>query len=193
MADLAWCEAPAGVDDDGNRRTDRWETAIPWRSLNAAAGWRSVRALHVSGVIASDGVSGSDRYLSGNVLGAMAAGTLAGGNYGFNFVSLAGWRVGLPFEDSDLDGHSDLQESLAGTDAADAASQLEMTGSDAAGLRFAAVPGRRYRLQYKLDLSANAPWTDLPATWCPTNASCAATGLVDGAASAFYRVRLDNP
>ena len=185
--------ATAGADDDGNRQTDRWEAAIPWRSLNAAAGWRSVRALHVSGVIASDGVSGSDRYLSGNVLGAMAAGTLAGGNYGFNFVSLAGWRVGLPFEDSDLDGHSDLQESLAGTDAADAASQLEMTGSDAAGLRFAAVPGRRYRLQYKLDLSANAPWTDLPATWCPTNASCAATGLVDGAASAFYRVRLDNP
>lgn len=191
--DGAGTAATAGTDDDGNRQTDRWEAAIPWRSLNAAAGWRSVRSLHVSGVIASDGVSGSDRYLSGNVLGASVAGTLTNGNYGFNFVSLAGWRVGLPFEDSDLDGFSDLQEALAGTDAADADSQLEMTGGDAAGLRFAAVPGRQYRLQYKLDLTTNAPWTDLPATWSPTADVCVATGLLDNAASAFYRVRLAAP
>ena len=186
--------ATAGGDDDGNRQTDRWEAAIPWRSLNAAAGWHSVRALHVSGVIASDGVSGNDRYLSGNVLGAATAGTLAGGNYGFNFVSLAGWRVGLPFENSDLDGHTDLQECLAGTDAADAASQLAWVSPRADGAwRFAAVPGRRYRLQYKLDLSTNAPWTDWPATWCPTDASCTVTGLAENAASAFYRVRLESP
>ena len=191
--DGAGTAATAGSDDDGDRQTDRWEAAIPWRSLNAAAGWRSVRALHVSGVIASDGVSGSDRFLSGNFLGASAAGTLSGGNYGFDFVSLAGWRVGLPFEDSDLDGHTDLQEDLAGTDPADAASQLEMTGGDAAGLRFASVPGRQYRLQYKLDLTTNAPWTDLPATWCPTGVSCAVTGLVENATSAFYRVRLESP
>ena len=191
--DGAGTAATAGNDDDGDRRTDRWEAAIPWRSLNAAAGWRSVRTLHVSGVVASDGVSGNDRYLSGNVLGAAAAGTLSGGNYGFNFVSLTGWRVGLPFEDSDLDGHSDLQEALAGTDAADADSQLEMVGGDAPGLRFASVPGRRYRLQYKPDLSTNAPWTDLPATWSPTGTLCAVTGLVANAPAAFYRVRLESP
>ena len=191
--DGAGTAATAGNDDDGDRQTERWEAAIPWRSLNAAAGWRSVRSLHVSGVIASDGVSGNDRFLSGNVLGAAAAGTLSGGNYGFNFVSLTGWRVGLPFEDSDLDGHSDLQEALAGTDAADADSQLEMVGGDAPGLRFASVPGRRYRLQYKPDLSTNAPWTDLPATWSPTGTLCAVTGLVANAPAAFYRVRLESP
>lgn len=185
--------ATAGTDDDGNRQTDRWEAAIPWRSLNAAAGWRSVRSLHVSGVIAGDGVSGSDRYLSGNFLGAAAAGTLDGGNYGFNFVSLTGWRVGLPFEDSDLDGHTDWQEALAGTDAADAGSQLEMVGGDAAGLRFAAVPGRRYRLQYKLELTANAPWTDLPDVLAPAGDLGVATGRVENAAAAFYRVRLESP
>ncbi|HPT17780.1 MAG TPA: hypothetical protein PK388_10900, partial [Kiritimatiellia bacterium] len=172
----------------------RWEVAIPWRSLNAAAGWRSVRALHVSGAIASDGVSGSDRFLSGNVLGAAVAGTLADGNYGFHFVSLTSWRVGLPFEDSDLDGHSDLQEALAGTDATDAASRLEMAAPGADGaLRFAAAAGRQYRLQYKLDLSANAPWTDLPGTLAPTGALGVATGLVENASAAFYRVRLVEP
>ncbi len=192
--DGAGTAATAGADDDGDRQTDRWEAAIPWRSLNAAAGWRSVRALHVSGAIASDGVSGSDRYLSGNFLGAAATGTLSGGNFGFNFVSLAGWRVGLPFEDSDLDGHSDLQESLAGTDAADANSRLELTAPRADGaLGFAAVAGRQYRLQYKLDLSTNAPWTDLPATLAPTGALGVATGLVENAAAAFYRVRLIEP
>ena len=58
---------------------------------------------------------------------------------------------------------------------------------------FAAVAGRQYRLQYKLDLSTNAPWTDLPATLAPTGAIGIATGLVENAAAAFYRVRLVEP
>lgn len=187
--------ATAGTDDDGNRQTDRWEIAIPWRSLNAAAGWRSVRSLHVSGVIASDGVSGNDRFLSGNYLGAAAAGILSDGNYGFNCVVLTGWRVGLPFEDSDLDGHADLQERLAGTDAADPDSQLEMAapGSAAGEVRFDAVAGRRYRLQYKLDLSADLPWTDWPETLSPAGGLCSATGLVAAPPVVFYRVRLVAP
>ena len=189
--------AVSGADDDGNRQTDRWEAAIPWRSLNAAAGWRSVRMLHVSGVIAGDGVSGSDRFLSGNYLGASAAGILAGGNYGFNFVSLAGLRVGLPFEDSDLDGSTDLQECRAGTDAANAASRLELAAvgveNGSGVLRFASVAGRQYRLQYKLDLATNVPWTDLPQTCTPTGGMCTATGLTGGASAAFYRLRLAAP
>ena len=68
-----------------------------------------------------------------------------------------------------------------------------MTGGDAASLRFAAVPGRRYRLQYKLDLSTNAPWTDLPASWSPTDQVGVATGMLENATSAFYRVRLESP
>ena len=162
--------------------------------MNAAAGWRSVRALHVSGVIASDGVSGSDRFLSGNYLGAAAAGELAGGNYGFHFTTLTGLRVGLPFEDSDLDGHTDLQESLAGTDAADADSLLAMEApaAGAAAVRFGSVAGKQYRIQYKLDLSADTPWADLPGTLTATGGLCSFTSLVENAA-AFYRVRLDTP
>ena len=108
---------------------------------------------------------------------------------------MSGWRVGLPFEDSDLDGHTDLQESLAGTDAANADSLLEMevpvAGADA--VRFGSVAGKRYRIQYKLDLSADAPWADLPGTLAPTGGLGVATGLVDNAPAAFYRVRLENP
>ena len=188
--------AVASADDDGNRQTDRWEVAIPWRSLNAA-NWRSVRSLHMSGLIASDGVSGSDRYLSGNFLGAAAAGTLSGGNYGFNFVSLTGWRVGIPFEDSDLDGFSDLQERLAGTDAADAGSLLEMAGANVengnGAVRFGSVAGKQYRIQYKPDLSTNTPWADLPGILSPTGGLCTATGLAGNVSSAFYRVRLESP
>lgn len=191
--DGAGAAATSGTDDDGNRATDRWEAAIPWRSLNAAAGWRSVRALYISGVIASDGVSGNDRFLSGNFLGASDGGTLAGGNYGFNFLTLAGRRVGLPFEDSDLDGYSDLQEALAGTDPANGLSLLAMAPSRSGSVGFDSVAGRQYRLQYKLDLSTNSPWTDLPGELAPTGGVCAVTGLLDNATSAFYRVRLDCP
>ncbi len=186
--------ATAGTDDDGNRQTDRWKIAIPWRSLNAASGWRSVRSLHVSGVMASDGVSGNDRFLSGNYLGAAATGTRSGGNYGFTFVALAGWRVGIPFEDSDLDGHSDLQESQAGTDAADPDSRLEMSApGSAAEVRFDAVASRQYRIQYKLDLSTDLPWTDLPQTLSPTGGLCSATGLVATLPAVFYRIKLVAP
>ena len=87
-----------------------------------------------------------------------------------------------------------LDQLLAGTDAADANSRLELTAPRADGaLGFAAVAGRQYRLQYKLDLSTNAPWTDLPATLAPTGAIGIATGLVENAAAAFYRVRLVEP
>lgn len=97
-----------GEDDDGDRSAERWEVAIPWTSLNAPLGIRSLGALHLSGVLASGGLSGPDRYLSGNFLGDTATGTLNGsGDYGFNFVQLYGARVGLPDEDADRDGPTD--------------------------------------------------------------------------------------
>ena len=122
-------------------------------------------------------------------------GELAGGNYGFHFTTLSGLRVGLPFEDSDLDGHTDLQESLAGTGAADADSLLAMEApaAGAAAVRFGSVAGKRYRIQYKLDHSADAPWADLPGSLTATGGLCVATGLVADAPAVFYRVRLDTP
>ena len=112
-------------------------------------------------------------------------------------MSLAGLRVGLPFEDSDLDGSTDLQEHKAGTDAANASSRLELAAAGVENgsgvLRFDSVAGRQYRLQYKLDLSANAPWTDLPQTWAATGGMCTVTGLSGSASAAFYRLRLAAP
>lgn len=94
-------------DDDGDRLANRFVAAIPWASLNAPLGVRSLGRLHVSGVWVSDGVVGSDRFVSGNYLGSSAVGTLSGGNFGLNFVQLFGERVGLPDEDSDGDGQPD--------------------------------------------------------------------------------------
>ena len=115
------------VDDDGNRQTDRWQLAIPWSSLNAPLGATSIGSLHLSGLIASDGTSGNDRYLSGNSLGHGISGDLDGANYGFHFVALTGQRIGLPGTDSDLDGMPDLWERRNGLNAASVAD----AGSDA--------------------------------------------------------------
>jgi hypothetical protein len=59
--------------DPANRRTQRWEAALPWSSMNAA-GPQSISNLFISGVIASASVQGNDRYLSREVLGERAWG-----------------------------------------------------------------------------------------------------------------------
>jgi hypothetical protein len=105
----------ATTDDDGNGSTDRWEVAIPWSSLNAPMGIHSIGSCHIAGLIASDGISGDDRYLSANGLGELADGDFdAYGNFGFNVVTLTGQRVGLVDADSDLDGMPDVWESVHG-------------------------------------------------------------------------------
>ena len=186
------------TDDDGNRPTDRWEVSIPWSSLNASSGFRSLRSLHVSGLIAGDGISGSDRYLSANYLGALAEGTIDNyGNYGFNFVTLAGRRIGLPYEDSDLDGMCDLHEFMAGTDAADADSLLKMaqirSQNGQCRLQFDSIAGKQYQIQYKLDLTSNTPWLDLVGPLTATGGVCSATNLIENATSVYYRIRLNTP
>lgn len=96
------------ADEDGNSATDRWKAAIPWSSLGAPLGARSIGTCHVSALLASDGVSGNDRYLSSNYLGADTQSSLDGyGNFGFNFVTLTGQSIGLPSDDSDRDGLPD--------------------------------------------------------------------------------------
>ncbi len=188
----------ATSDDDGNRLMERWVVSIPWSSLNAALGAGSVNALYVSGLIASDGVSGSDRYLSSNTLGESATGSLDSyGNYGFNFVTLCGHRIGLPGVDSDRDGMSDLHETLAGTDAGNANSFLKMAppavANDACVLRFDSVPGKQYRIQYKQDLTSDAPWTDFGSVVTATGTACTVTDLVHTESNVYYRVRLHTP
>ncbi len=103
------------ADDDGNRLTDRWEAAIPWASLNAALGMSSVGTIRVAGVIASEAVQGHDRYLSSNHIGESAMGTKdAYGNWGFNFVTLTGARLGLPHPVSDGNSAQTFQDWIAG-------------------------------------------------------------------------------
>lgn len=186
------------TDDDGNRQTDRWEAAIPWRALNAACGYHSVKSLYISGVIASASVSENNRYLSSNILGASASGDFDGyGNYGFNFVTLSGIRIGMPFEDSDVDGMTDLQEALAGTDAEDAGSLLQLDPpipqDGSALLQFASVPGRRYQLQYKTDLNGPTPWTNLGSPITAAESLITTVGLSNPPGTVFYRVRLVTP
>ena len=124
-----------------NRRTRRWEAALPWTSLNAA-GPGSVSNLLVCGVIASSSVQTNDRYLSRVFLGDRAWGLRDEYiQYGFNTIYLRpqrvnflhadlrgdglsnSWRLeqfGTPDgppadEDSDEDGQDNRAEEIAGT------------------------------------------------------------------------------
>lgn len=212
----------ASSDDDGNRRTDRWEIAIPWSSLNAPLGAASVGSCHLSGLIAGDGVSGNDRYLSGNVLGSAAAGTLAG-NYGFNVVALTGQRIGLPGADSDRDGMPDvwenkyrfdpassgdaagdgdrdglgnLEEYVAETDPGDPASCLRADGS-AEGSGFVVrspMSSNRVYTLYGASNLVNAAWIPVPGQG-PRRGTGAADSMVDTRAAPrrYYRLQVRMP
>lgn len=105
--------ASASANDVPGTRMQRWEASIPWTSLNATAGIHSITQLFICGVFASDGVSGSDRYLSGNYLAAAASATgidTNTQNIGFNFLTLTPWSVDL--SDVDADGVPDAFEQL---------------------------------------------------------------------------------
>ena len=211
----------ATADDDGNRQTDRWEVAIPWSGLNAPLGAASVGSLRIFGLIASDGVSGSDRYLSGNVLGGGVAGALDG-NYGFNVVTLTGRKIGGIGADSDRDGMPDVWEKrhhldaavgdaegdgdgdgagnrseyVADTDPADSNSCFEAVGEPrgtAFAVSAAMSTNRLYSLQGARALT-NAVWEQVPGQG-PRRGAGAGDFMVDtnGAGWRFYRLRVELP
>jgi 1,4-alpha-glucan branching enzyme len=99
--------ATTAADGDGNRLTDRWEASIPWSSLDAA-GFHAITSCVIAGVVASDGTSGDNRYLSSNYLGVNAdnGGNFdPAGNFGAGYVvHLWGVPVNLVPSDSDGDG-----------------------------------------------------------------------------------------
>ena len=131
-----------------NRRTARWEAALPWSALDAA-GPESVSNLFVCGAIGSRTVQGNDRYLSRTILGERVWGMRDSyGQYAFGTVTVRPRRAnllhadlrgdGIPNqwrqeqfgtpggpgaeEDSDGDGQDNLREFIAGTRPLDPAS-----------------------------------------------------------------------
>lgn len=94
--------------------------------------------------------------------------------------------------DTDGDGYTDLQEYLAGTDPRSASSRLRIDsvslGNDGARIRFSAVVGRRYRIEYR-DAIEGGSWT--PLTVIPAGLSDRFVDWVDPVATGhrrFYRV-----
>lgn len=97
--------ACASADDDGDRRTDRWEARLPWVDLNAPAGIGSVSNILLAGVIGSSSTNGQDRYLSSTWLGGKMSGIRdAYGNNGYGVMVIEPQRVLLESGDYDNDG-----------------------------------------------------------------------------------------
>ena len=98
--------------------------------------------------------------------------------------------------DSDSDGWSDLEEYRAGTNPTNGSSVLKILSSThALGgtviITWNSEPGRRYRIQYKQDMSALV-WTDLPGLTTATGTTSVSTDTTTaGEPRRFYRVVLD--
>jgi len=110
--DGAGTSACAGTDDDGNRRTDRWEASLPWGSLGAS-GIDDVDWLTVAGAIASSSTNGKDRYLSAAFVAERSLGARhSAGNFGYGFLALQPKLVYLEAGDADADGLPNLWEHI---------------------------------------------------------------------------------
>jgi len=98
--------------------------------------------------------------------------------------------------DSDNDGWSDLEEYRAGTNPVNSNSVLRvMSASHVVGDTVVIVwnsePGRRYRIQYKREVTAPI-WTELPGVITATgNTSTTTDTTVAGEPRRFYRVALE--
>ncbi|HOW96583.1 MAG TPA: metallophosphoesterase [Kiritimatiellia bacterium] len=180
-------------DNDGDRRTDRWEASLPWAALNVSGGATSLTWLLVSGVIASDSTNGNDRYLSATHIGRRAYGTVDEyGNYGCEFVTMEPVKIALEHGDEDGDGMKNLSEFVAGTRLDDAASLLRAKAEEAAAdrfvLRWSSESNRTYTLYQTSNLISG--FSELAANITSTPPSNIHTAKIGSAQSGFYRVRV---
>jgi hypothetical protein len=97
--------------------------------------------------------------------------------------------------DSDLDGQTNWQEYIAGTDPQDRESYLKVeqilpgVGGTAAVIQFNAVSNKTYTVQSRNSLELSEAWTkvaDLLAF--PTNRLASITNTLDGANTRYYRL-----
>jgi Tol biopolymer transport system component len=96
--------------------------------------------------------------------------------------------------DFDVDGMSDLQEFLAGTDPTNLGSVLRvvtvsLASGGSTGLYWGASPGKSYRVEYKDDLGA-ATWKELSRVMA-TSTSASAVDASPDSSHRFYRVVLE--
>jgi gluconolactonase len=108
----------------------------------------------------------------------------------------ANFAVAAPPLDSDGDGASDPDETVAGTDAQNAASVLrilaiERLPDDQVSLTWASVAGKRYRLTCKTSVD-DSEWADVgEAVEAQGETTAWRSPLPSGAAQLFLRVRLE--
>jgi hypothetical protein len=150
----------------------------------------SVTSLHVSGLFASDGVSGPDRYLSGNYLGLSAPDQLDGlNNFGFtNFVSLQGLPVVLPSSGAtgDVVWVNELHYRNLGDDVGEGVEIAGQAGTDLAGyslLLFDGASGLFYQTNHLAGI-IDDEGCGYGAVWFPI------PGLQDGAPDGLALVHL---
>ena len=173
--------ATTTAGEAANRRTRRWEAALPWSALNAT-GPEAVSNLFVCGVIASSSTNGNDRYLSRTVLGERAWGERDEfRQYAFNTVNVRPQRVNLlhadlrgdglsnswrqerfgtpegpPADaDTDGDGYDNRAEEIAGTHPNQAQSFFAVEAGAAGlpfSLRWTFAAGRLYDVLFTPDL-----------------------------------------
>jgi len=202
-------------DDDANPETERWEASLPWSALNAPSNFDSIGLIHAAGVIASDSVTGNDRYLSATYLGRSALGTRDSyGQFAKNFVVLdpvlilrgpddydndtlpnqwehehfASAQGPAPAEDQDGDGSPNGDEYVAGTQPTNSASYFAaQTGPAPAGGLMLTWPGAtgRYYAVYR-GTNLNQAFTPLATNLQTSSFTTDVTALE----RAYYSIRV---
>ena len=139
--DGAGTNATTSTDDDGDRRTERWQVSIPWSALGTT-NISGVSTCVVAGILVNDSVRGFDRYISGRYLGDYAGAYYTGNavlgyrdgnnNFGYNFVTITGARARLP-ETNPYWEFVEVSSDCVGTNAGVANGSPTVTAKPAAG------------------------------------------------------------